>query len=198
MWRELGSFKPMFGRCMNYLSFNIVWLNGKLKMFIALSATFYLLWKTPRIPTQNNKWVLYWGRKVQRNLLQFASQGSRSHSDSVLWWNKYYGRHTSLSGRSLAAAHSSSLYILILLAILSLEIPQSSWQEICNPSLQSTGERGSPFLWQHTVILSLRPGPHRILHNEAQTMWGRTGEQHRTRTRPGGLHLHFWQHFFAV
>lgn len=113
-------------------------------MFIALSATFYLLWKTPQIPTQNNKWVLYWVRKVQRNLLQFASQGSRSRSDSVLWWNKYYGRHTSLSGRSLAAAHSSSLYILILLAILSLEIPQSSWQEICNPSLQKAWDRGSP------------------------------------------------------
>lgn len=198
MWRELGSFKPMFGRCMNYLSFNIVWLNGKLKTFIALSAAFYLLWKTPKIPIQNNKWVLYWVRKVQRNLLQFASQGSRSCSDSVLWWNKYYGRHTSLSGRSLAAAHSSSLYILILLAILSLEIPQSSWQEICNPSLQKPWDRGSPFPWQHTVILRLRPGPHRILHDEAERLWGRTREQQKTRTRPGGLHLQFSQYFSAV
>lgn len=173
-----------------------MWLNGKLKMFIALSATFYLLWKTPQIPTQNNKWVLYWVRKVQRNP-QFASQGSRSRSDSVLWWNKYYGRHTSLSGRSLAAAHSSSLYILILLAILSLEIPQSSWQEICNPSLQKACDWGSPFPWQHSVILRLRPGPQRIPYNEAERLWGRTREQQKTRTRPGGLHLQFSQ-FSAV
>ena len=71
-------------------------------MFTAfLSATFHLSWKSPQIPTENNKWVLHWAKRVQRNFLQFAAQGSRSGSgsDSVLWLNKYYGRHTSLSGR---------------------------------------------------------------------------------------------------
>lgn len=59
MWKELGSFNQMFGRCMNYLSLNTVCLNGKLKMFTAfLSATFYLPCKSPQIPMVNNKWVL--------------------------------------------------------------------------------------------------------------------------------------------